>query len=112
MDESGDAALPVDLVVILRTVEGVLGRGDGSGERAWVDAVTLQLQGQLSLLLLEDLGDTDSVAVRDLHRAAYRLLDRRGRPDDGTPTAEAYAYLRALAGVTRGVAALYASGDQ
>ena len=49
VDESGDAALPVDLVVILRTVERALGRGAGPGERAWVDAVTWQLQGQLSL---------------------------------------------------------------
>ncbi|MFE5845586.1 hypothetical protein ACFQ7N_28610 [Streptomyces niveus] len=112
MDEGGDGALPVDLVVIFRTVERVLGRGDGPGERAWVDVMTRQLQGQLSLLLLEDLGDTDSAAARDLHRAAYRLLDRRGRPDERTPSAEAYAYLRAPAGVTRGVAALYASGNQ
>lgn len=112
MDETGDAALPVDLVIISRTVERVLGRGTGLPERAWVDATTRQLQGQLSLLLLEDLGDTDSVPVRDLHRTAYRLLDRHGRPDAGTPSAQAYAYLRTLATVTRGVAALYASGSQ
>ncbi|MFF5085835.1 hypothetical protein [Streptomyces niveus] len=112
MDEDGDVALPVDLVVIFRTVERVPGRGAGSGERAWADAVTRQSLGQLSLLLLEDLGDTDSAAVRDPHRAAYRPRDRRGRPDARTPPAEAYAYLRALAGVTRGVAALHASGNQ
>ncbi|MET9553933.1 DUF6415 family natural product biosynthesis protein [Streptomyces sp. NPDC006645] len=111
-DESGESALPVDLVTIARTVERVLGRGPGLPERSWVDATTRQLQGQLSLLLLEDLGDTDSAPVRELHRTAYRLLDRHGRPDAGTPPSHAYAYLRRLATVTRAVAALYASGSQ
>lgn len=112
MDETGDMALPVDLAIISRTVERALADGPGLPERSWVDATTRQLLGQLSLLLLEDLGDTDSAPVRELHRTAYRLLDRHGRPDAGTPTERAYAYLRTLATVTRAVAALYASGSQ
>ncbi|MET4926207.1 DUF6415 family natural product biosynthesis protein [Streptomyces sp. PSRA5] len=110
MSESGDVAPPVDLVTISRTVEHALARGLALPERSWVDATTRQLQGQLSLLLLEDLGDTDSAPVRELHRTAYRLLDRRGRPDAGTPPPHAYEYMRTLATVTRAVAALYARG--
>lgn len=110
MNETGDAAPPVDLMTITRTVEQALARGPALPERGWMDTTTRQLQGQLSLLLLEDLGDTDLAPVRELHRIAYRLLDRRGRPDAGTPPPHAYEYMRALATVTRSVAALYARG--
>ncbi|MFC8830200.1 hypothetical protein ACFT9I_33295 [Streptomyces sp. NPDC057137] len=110
MNETGDVALPVDLVTISRTVEHALARRLALPERPWVDATTRQLLGQLSLLLLEDLGDTDSAPVRELHRTAYRLLDRHGRPDAGTPPLYAYEYMRTLAAVTRAVAALYTRG--
>ncbi|GGJ74902.1 hypothetical protein GCM10011583_03000 [Streptomyces camponoticapitis] len=108
MNETGDVALPVDLVTISRTVEQALAPGPDLPERSWVDATTGQLLGQLGLLLLEDLGDTDPAPVRDLHRIAYRLLDRHGRPDAGTPPLHAYEYMRTLATVTHSVAALYA----
>lgn len=110
MNETGDVALPVDLVTISRTVEHALSRRLALPERPWVDATTRQLLGQLSLLLLEDLGDTDGAPVRELHRTAYRLLDRNGRPDAGTPPLYAYEYMRTLAAVTRAVAALYTHG--
>lgn len=110
MSETGDVAPPVDLLTISRTVEQALARRIALPERAWTDSTSRQLQGQLSLLLLEDLGDTDIEPVRELHRIAYRLLDRRGRPDADTPPLHAYEYMRALAAVTRSVAALYARG--
>ncbi|WP_329381351.1 hypothetical protein [Streptomyces sp. NBC_01716] len=107
MNENGDVALPVDLVTISRTVAHALVPRAELPERSWVDATTGQLLGQLSLLLLEDLGDTDPAPVRDLHRIAYRLLDRNGRPDPRTPPLHAYEYMRTLATVTHSVAALY-----
>lgn len=110
MDETGDGVPPVDLVTIAHTVEQALAAGPALPERSWMDTTIRQLQGHLSLLLLEDLGDTDIAPVRELHRIAYRLLDRRGRPDADTPAPHAQEYLRALATVTRSIAALYARG--
>lgn len=110
MSETGDVVPPVDLVTISRTVERALAPVAGLPERSRLDTTIGQLQGHLSLLLLEDLGDTDIAPVRELHRIAYRLLDRRGRPDADTPAAHAYEYMRALATVTRSIAALYARG--
>ncbi|MFD3523028.1 hypothetical protein [Streptomyces sp. NPDC058653] len=107
MNESRDVVPPVDLATISRTVERALAPSLVLPERSWVDATTGQLLGQLSLLLLEDLGDTDPAPVRDLHRIAYRLLDRHGRPDGDTPPLHAYEYMRTLAAVTHSVAALY-----
>jgi hypothetical protein len=106
-DPSRGATFVIDLVTVSNTVKRALAIRIALPERVWVDTTTSKLRGHLELLLREDLGDIDTPKAQALHKEAYQLLDRNKQPDKDTPPLHAYEHMRALALVTRAVAAQY-----
>jgi hypothetical protein len=100
--------LPIDVETIRATVILALEIPLSKQERARIDTATVTLIGRLELLLHEDLGFDQEQCVRDLYKAAYRLLDLGRRPTAESPTFGAWAYMRDVAGLTKRLADVYA----
>lgn len=107
----GQAAYPVDILTISRTVAAALARRLALPERAWVDTTILKLRGSLELLMREDLGDSDdpdnTARLRALREDARRLLDLCRSSTQPLPPLHAYELMRALAATTRSFAVRY-----
>ncbi|MFI6700812.1 DUF6415 family natural product biosynthesis protein [Streptomyces sp. NPDC050509] len=106
----GDPAPPIDVATISRTVDEALDQRTALPEREWVDATVFLLRGHLELLVREYRGTTDTAAVRQLHRDAYKLLELGRRFGADTPPLHLYELMLALATTAHAFLALHQRG--
>ncbi|WP_405897923.1 hypothetical protein OG242_10655 [Streptomyces sp. NBC_00727] len=94
-------SIPVDVECIRDGLIHALELPLATSTREAIDANIRQVRGHLNLLMGEDLGYDSDVAVRELFRRAYALLDLGRRPIEASPAFEAFAHLRETARVTQ-----------
>ncbi|NED10250.1 hypothetical protein [Streptomyces sp. SID9124] len=99
--EAGVDSIPVDVECIREGLIHALELPLAMTTREAIDANIRQVRGHLNLLMGEDLGYDSDVAVRELFRQAYALLDLGRRPIVSSPAFEAFAYLRETARIAQ-----------